>query len=271
MPFVCATSGQFGFGRGVVQISSGLGLSSNNPGVNATQIYNAGNTSNAWYWIRTSGMAQSRRVWCNMADAGGGWMLVSYNGNKQNVSATAAAQWYPVGWSNGEGTLSGQFAANAMELWYNNSQAQCSSLMRIASVVANDTPTITNGYLGHRVDYTTSTNFLGLTIGSGLAGTGVLSASNTLMGATWTALKGYTLLSTHTTKADSDWMYNSGAGFYWNPILPINAPSRSGSGSDIGGYMRTSSKDSWGLSNVPVGTSSGGNVFIGSTLAVFVR
>ncbi len=270
MPFVCATNGQYGFGRGVLG-SSGLGLSSNNPGVSGVEIYNAGNTSNAWYWIRTSGMSQARQVWCNMTEQGGGWMLISYNGNKQNPTATSAGQWYPVAWSNGQGTLSGQFAANAMELWYHNSQAQCSSMMRIASVVANDTPTVANGYIAHRINYTTSTNFLGLTISSGLAGTGVLSASNVLMGATWTALKGYSSLSTHTTRADSDWMYNTGAAFFWNPVLPINGTSRSGSGADIGGWMRTTAKDSWGLSNVPFGSSSSGSVFPGSTLAVFLR
>lgn len=271
MPFVCATSGQYGFGRSFLSQGSDLGLSSNNPACNAVQIYDAGNTSNAWYWIRTSGMTQARRVWCNMTDAGGGWMLVSYNGNKQNPTVSAAGQWYPVAWSNGEGTLSGQFAANVMDLWYHNSQAQCSSLMRIASRVVNDTPLLSTGYIAHQVNYTTSTNNLNLTISSGLAGTGVLSSSNVLMGAVWSSLKGYTFLSTHTTRADSDWMYNTGTNFYWNPVLPINGGSRSGSGTDVGGWMRTGAKDSWGLSNVNVGQSSGGNAFIGSTLAVFIR
>ncbi len=272
MPFVCATNGQYGFGRGVrIQIPTGIGLTSNNPGVSGVEIYNAGNTSNDWYWIRTSGMAQSRRVWCNMTDEGGGWMLISYNGNKQNPTISNAGQWYPVGWSNGEGTLSGQFAVNAMELWYHNNQAQCSSMMRIATRVLNDVPTISNGYIAHKINYTTSTNYLGLTTSSGLAGIGVLSPSNVLMGATWTALKGYTSLSTHTTRADSDWMYNTGTSFYGNPVLPIGGASRSGSGTDIGGWMRTQGKDSWGFSNVAVGSSSSGNAFIGSTLAVFLR
>lgn len=272
MPFISAIEGQYGFGRAQVPFaSSDLGLYSNTAASNAVQIYNAGNTSNAWYWIRTSGMVQARRVWCNMTDAGGGWMLISYNGNKQNPTASLAGQWYPVAWSGGEGTLSGQFATNAMELWYNNGTAQCGSMLRIASAVANDIPLIASGAVAHRIDYTTSTNNLSLTTSSGLAGTGVFSPSNVLMGATWTALKGYTSLTTHTTKADSDWMYNTGISFYWNPVLPINGASRSGSGTDIGGWMRTLSKDSWGFSNVPPGTSSSGNNFPYNTLAVFIK
>jgi hypothetical protein len=121
------------------------------------------------------------------------------------------------------------------------------------------------------VTYTTSTNNLVLTAASGVNGTGVFSPSSVLMGAIWSSVKGYTFLSTQVTRADSDWMYNTGTGFYWNPVLPINGASRSGSGADIGAWMRTTSKDSWGLSNVMSGGSSGGNTFPGSTLAVFIR
>lgn len=274
MPFMSSTSYSFGFGNYTPSnpnVPTGIGLSSNNPGINAQQIYNDGSRSNSWYWIRTSGMTQSRQVWCNMTDAGGGWMLISYNGNKQNANASLAGQWYPVAWLNGQGTLSDQFATNAMDLWYTNNASQCSQLLRLATNTANSIPTIDSSYIAHMVTYTTSTNNLSLTIPSGVNGTASFSSSNVVMGAVWSSIKGYTNLSTHTTKADSDWIYNTGAGFYWNPILPINGASRSGSGTDIGGWMRTVSKDSWGLLNVPFGSTSSGSSFPGSTLAIFIR
>ena len=273
MPFFASMEGSLGYGRGIQYISSnGLGLSSNNPGINATQIYNAGNTSNGWYWVKTSMMGASRQVWCNMIDAGGGWMLVSYNGNKQSTNAVAAGQFYPVAWSNGQGTLSGQFAANAMDLWFHNGTNQCSNLMRLASASANAVPTVANSYIGHYVTYIANASTLNLSTGSGVQGTGVFATSGQLMDARWSSLKGYTSLSTIYTKADADWMYNTGANFYWNPILPASqSTSRSGNALDTGGWMRTQGKDSWGLSNVAYGVNSGGAAFIGSTLAVFIK
>jgi hypothetical protein len=206
-----------------------------------------------------------------MTDVGGGWMLISYNGNKQNTNTNLAGQYYPVQWLGGQGTLSGQFATNAMDLWFHNGTYQCSSLMRIATTTPNAVPTISNSYIAHYITYTTNQSSLLLATASGVQSTGVFASGGTLMAGRWSSLKGYTTLTTHTTNADVDWMYNTGLNFYWNPILPIGGASRSGSGLDIGGWMRTIGKDSWGLSNVASGASSAGNVFIGSTLAVFIR
>jgi len=251
---------------------SGIGLSSNNPGSNGVHVYNSGNVTNGWYWIKTSMMSQARQVYCNMSDVGGGWMLISYNGNKQNANTNLAGQYYPVQWLGGQGTLSGQFAANAMDLWFHNGTYQCSSLMRVATTTPNAIPTVANSYIAHYVTYTSNQSSLTLSTGCGVQSTGIFASGGTLMGARWSSLKGYTILtSTYTTNADADWIYNTGTLFYWNPILPINGTSRSGSAADIGGWMRTIGKDSWGLSNVAVGASSGGNAFIGSTLAVFIK
>lgn len=276
MPLFTTMEGAFGFGRGYRAPAGGgggTGTSSNDPGINAAQIMAAGNTSNAWYWIKTSGMSQARQVWCNMTDAGGGWMLVSYNGNKQQAVTANNGQWYPVAWSNGQGTLSGQFAANAMDLWYHNGTNQCSTLMRLASATANAVPTIANSYIGHTCHYFTRAGFLNLSTGSGVAGNGQFTATGQpFMSTLWSSVKGYTLMSTLYTVADADWMYNTGANFYWNPCLPQNGQtSRSGSGLGNGGWMLTVGKDSWGLSNVALANSSQGNTFPGSTLAVFIK
>ena len=274
MPFISGVDGRYGFGRSYVAPIplSGIGLSSNNPGSNGVHVYNSGNVTNGWYWIKTSMMSQARQVYCNMSDVGGGWMLISYNGNKQNANTNLAGQYYPVQWLGGQGTLSGQFAANAMDLWFHNGTYQCSSLMRVATTTPNAIPTVANSYIAHYVTYTSNQSSLTLSTGCGVQSTGIFASGGTLMGARWSSLKGYTILtSTYTTNADADWIYNTGTLFYWNPILPINGTSRSGSAADIGGWMRTIGKDSWGLSNVAVGASSGGNAFIGSTLAVFIK
>jgi hypothetical protein len=273
MPAISMTSAALGYGRTQrPQASSGTGTSSNDPGISAVQIYNAGNTSNGWYWIKTSTMPDAKRVYCNMTDSGGGWMLVSYNGNKQNATASLQSQWYPVAWSNGQGTLSGQFAVNAMDLWYNNGSNQCTSAMRLGSLTINDTPILANSYIGHTVTYTSNANKLSLTTASGVAGTGVLSSSNVNMPCTWTALKGYTSLTTYSNVvADSDWLYNAGTGFYWLLNQSITGTSRGGSGLDIGGWMRTSSKDTWGLSNVASNASSQGTSFPGQTVAIYIK
>lgn len=275
MPFICTLAGSLGYGRSdmpsTIGPPSGLGLTSNNPGSNALAIYNAGNTSNGYYWIQTSVMSSANQVYCNMDD--GAWMLVSYNGHKNDAVAARRGQYYPVAWSNelGNGVLGGQFAVNMNDLWYSGASNQCTELMRLAYYQSNAIPTISNAYIGHRVTYTSSTNFLGLTVASGVQGTGVFSASNTLMRATWSSIKGFSSLSTHITQADSDLLYNTGTNFYWNPCLPIGGTSRSGSGLNIGGWTRTQDKDTWGMSNVTPSASSAGSSFPGSTLAVYIR
>jgi hypothetical protein len=64
--------------RNGLRIGSTLGTISN-PAVSATQLYNAGVTTNGWYYIQTGTMTSSVQVYCNQTDNGGGWMLISYN------------------------------------------------------------------------------------------------------------------------------------------------------------------------------------------------
>lgn len=276
MPFVSMFGGAFGFGRSVRgrrQPDEMVGLSSNNPGSNAIQIRNAGNTADGWYWIQTSRMNQPRRVYCNMSDAGGGWMLVSYNGNKQGPVAANRGQWYPVAWSNGDGLLRGQLSANAMDLWFHGSTNQCSNVLRLAMISGDGVPTVSTSYVAHTVTYTTNANFLNLSTGSGIAGVGQFTntTSTILMDARWTALKGYTFLSTHQTKANVDWMFTSGSNFFWNLCMAsTNQTSRNGNGQDIGAWMRTRDRDTYGLSNVRIG-AMGGPVIIASTVAIFIK
>lgn len=276
MPSFVTLEGAFGYGRAAappIGVSSSTGMSSNTPGVNATQIFNAGNTSNGWYWIKTSMMAQARQVYCNMTDDGGGWMLVSYNGNKQNaVSAALRGQFYPVAWSNGQGVLSGQFSANVMDLWFNGGTNQCSNALRLGFTMANAVPTVANSYIAHTCQYFTNASSLRLSISSGVQGIGAFGTNGLLMSTLWSSVKGFTAMSTLYTVVDADWMFNTGANFYWTLSLPqTGQTSRNGNGQGNGGWMRTADRDTWGLSNVAVGVSGGGGSFPGSTVAVFIK
>ena len=48
------------------------------PASSAQALYDAGQTTDGWYYIQTSNMASSRQIYCNMTDEGGGWMLMTY-------------------------------------------------------------------------------------------------------------------------------------------------------------------------------------------------
>ena len=159
-----------------------------------------------------------------------------------------------------------------MELWYNNGVNQCSNMLRLATNTSNDIPTVTNSYIAHQIIYTSNAGRISTTA-SGNAGTGVFDPSAVLIPTTWSSIKGYTLMTTYNTNTASDWMYNTGASFYWNPVLPTDSSNtiRSGSGIGIGGWMITTNRDSWGFSNVASNASSAGNTFPGNTLAVFER
>ena len=65
MPFVNSIEYSYAFaGIPSQSVPSGIGTSSNDPALNATQVMQGGNTSNGWYWIKTSQMATSRQVYC---------------------------------------------------------------------------------------------------------------------------------------------------------------------------------------------------------------
>lgn len=274
MPFITSLAYNFAYAPNSSPSGGGggAGTSSNDPAINAFAVQNAGSTNNGWYWIKTSRMATARQVYCNLTDAGGGWMCISYNGTKQSGTVIQRGQFYPCAWSNGQGTLSGQFSVDVMDLWYHNNSNQCSNLLRLATNTSNDVPTISNSYIAHQCIYTTNASRLSTTA-SGVQGTGVFDPAAVLMNTTWSSIKGYTLMTTLTTNAASDWMYNTGTNFYWNPVLPSTDSNniRSGNAQGTGGWMRTQDRDSWGLSNVAFNASSGGNLFTGNTLAIFVR
>jgi hypothetical protein len=271
MPFISSAEYTYAYAN-AQQVATGAGTSSNNPAVNAIAVINGGSSSNGWYWIKTSRMPVARQVYCNLTDVGGGWMCVSYGGTKQSVTTVQRGQFYPSAWSGDAGVLSGQFAVDAMDLWYNNGVNQCSNMLRLATNTINDTPTVANSYIAHQIIYTSNAARISTTA-SGVQGTGVLDPSAVLIPTTWSSIKGYTLMSQYNTNAPSDWMYNTGANFFWNPVLPTDSSNtiRTGSGLGIGGWMLTTNRDSWGFSNVASNASSSGNTFTGNTLAVFVR
>ncbi len=109
-----------------------------NPAVSAQAIYDSGQTTSGWYWIKTSSMSTARLVYCNMTDQGGGWMLISYNPNNTGVTAGIS---YPNVWTSGAGGLfSNKFCVDVQQLWYHNGVYQCTQVMKMASPTASRTP-----------------------------------------------------------------------------------------------------------------------------------
>jgi len=137
------------FRGGIITIGATLGTLSN-PAVSATQLYNAGVTTNGWYWIKTNMMTSSVQVYCNQTDNGGGWMLISYNPS----GSTQAGYPYPNADSGSLQTPSFiKHYRNAENLWYNNSgSAQCNSVMRMASA-ASVQPHLSNCSIAHQTVY----------------------------------------------------------------------------------------------------------------------
>jgi hypothetical protein len=170
------------------------------PASSAQALYDSGVTSNGWYYIQTSTMAQPRRIYCNMTDEGGGWMLMTYN---PDLNSNYGAP-YPNEWIGGQGSLDTittwdfiiQFAGtasnntggyatgsplplysgfmynptasfsgkmisiNAMDVWYHNGSAQCSEVMRMASPDVSLDPLLSNMEIANKISYTNPNNLL---------------------------------------------------------------------------------------------------------------
>ena len=182
----------------------GLGNDSTNPANHASQV-STWTTTNDWYWIRTTQMPSAKKVYCNLNDDGGDWMLVSYSPDT-NAASNSGCILYPNGWINGEGsatafTGSAHMSVDLDDIWWNGTKTstnlQCNKVMYgIHSSKSTAAPTISTFTRINRQTYT-SANQLGILDATTLAqSTGsTWPAPSTTIGSCgtiqWTGLKGY--------------------------------------------------------------------------------
>jgi len=225
-----------------------------NPGVSAQDIYDSGNTTSDWYYIQTSTMPSPSQVYCNMDDESGGWMLIGYTPEFNNLTGVAgtAGLFYPNAWTNGEGTLN-RLRVNAMDLWFHNGAEQCTSVLRMATTVASQTPLLANMQIANKVIYDNPSNLLLSTVSNYPA-----FVNNTPMTGTWYPVKGHTLMSTSLAiNAPGDWIYQ--VGVWWTvcgPSTDLNATGRSGNAQGTGSWTNPSSNNLYGMANVAATTNS---------------
>jgi hypothetical protein len=225
-----------------------------NPGISAQDIYDSGNTSSDWYYIQTSNMASAKQVYCNMDDESGGWMLIGYTPEFNNLTGVAgtAGLSYPNAWTNGEGTLD-RLRVNAMDLWFHNGTAQCTSVMKMATTVVSQIPLLTNMDIVNKVVYTNPSNLLLST-----SATYPSFVNNTPMTGTWYDLKGHTSMTGPlTVNAPGDWIYQGGS--WWTvcgPSTDLNATGRSGNAQGTGSWTNPASNNLYGMANVAATTNS---------------
>lgn len=235
-----------------------------NPAISAVQLYNAGIQTNGWYYIQTGMMTSSVQVYCNQTDNGGGWMLVSYNPS----GSTQLGYPYPNGDS---GSLQNptfiKHYRNAENLWYSTSgSAQCNSVMRMAST-ASVQPHLSNCSIAHSVTYS-NPNALDI---STTTSPNTLKLAPALTGS-WSAIKGYTSMTTHNVAAPCDWLYDTSN--WWTVAGPTSAYpdapyGRSGNGQGTGGWTNRLNNTVYGLANVSTTTNGVTSNF--NTLAVYIK
>lgn len=233
--------------------ASGLGTQSD-PGISAQAIYNAGQTTSGWYYIKTSAMATARQVYCNMTDESGGWMLIAYTPGfvGTTVSGITAGLGYPNTWENGEGTLN-KLRASTMDLWYHNGSAQCTSVLKMASTTTSQTPLLANMVIANKVVYDNPGNLSLSTVSNYPA-----FVNNTPMTGTWSPVKGHTTMNTSlSVNAPGDWIYQ--ASVWWTvcgPSTELQAQGRSGNAQGTGSWTNPSSNALYGMANVATNANS---------------
>jgi hypothetical protein len=225
-----------------------------NPGVSAQDIYNSGQTSSGWYYIKTSTMGSARQVYCNMTDESGGWMLIAYTPGftGTSVGGISAGLGYPNTWENGEGTLN-KLRASTMDLWFHNSAAQCSQVLKMASTTASRTPLLANMIIANKVIYTNASNLLLSTVSNYPA-----FVNNTPMTGTWYPVKGHISMNTSlSVNAPGDWIYQ--ASNWWTvcgPSTELQAQGRSGNAQGTGSWTNPAANNLYGMADVTASTQS---------------
>jgi hypothetical protein len=241
--------------------SSTLGTLAN-PAVSAQAIYNSGQTTNGWYYIKTSNMASPRQIYCNMTDGGGGWMLMTYNPNVNISSGTP----YPNQWLGGTGSFASMVSIDTRQVWYHNGTAQCTQVMKMAtSATASLTPLLVNMQIANKVVYTNPNNLrLSATFSTTLA-------NNTPMTGTWSNVKGHTLMTGNLAiNAPGDWIYAVNS--WWTvcgPSSQLLADGRSANAQGSGSWTNTTNSNIYGMSDVSATTSSNRTDI--KTYAVYIK
>lgn len=247
-------------------VTSTLGTLAN-PAVSAQAIYNSGQTTSGWYYIKTSSMATAKQVYCNMDDQGGGWMLISYN--PTNTVTTGNA--YPNNWSYVSGSFSNKLCVDVQDLWYNNGIYQCTQVMKMASTTASLTPLLANVSIANKVVYNNPSNLL---ISRTFSSTqSAVTVNNTPMGGSWSAIKGHTLMTGPlNVNAPGDWIYLSGNA-WWTVCGPStaypDAQGRSGNAQGSGSWTNITAANIYGMSDVATTTNSNRTDI--KTYAVYIK
>lgn len=239
-----------------------------NPGVSAVEIYNSGQTTSGWYYIKTSTMATARQVYCNMTDEGGGWMLMSYTPcfTGVGVAGVTLGANYPNTWENGEGTLN-KLRVNAMDLWFNNGTAQCTQVLKMAHPTISLIPLLANMQIANKVIYTNPSNLLLSTVSNYPS-----FVNNTPMTGTWYPVKGHTLMSTSlSVNAPGDWIFATN-NQWWTvcgPSTELQAQGRSSNAQGTGSWTNPGQNTFYGMANVATNVSSARSDI--NTYAVYIK
>ena len=189
-----------------------------------------------------------------MTDDGGSWMLITYTPSFNNLTGgLGAGCLYPNTWQNGEGTFN-KLRASTMDLWFHNSIAQCTQVMKMATTVYNQVPLLTNMTIANKVVYSNPSNLLLST-----SATYPVFVNNTPMTGTWSPLKGHTIMTGPlTVNAPGDWIYQGNS--WWTvcgPSSQLSADGRSGNAQGTGSWTNPTTSSLYGVANV----SSTGNCF----------
>lgn len=239
-----------------------------NPAVSAQAIYNSGQTTSDWYYIKTSSMATARQVYCNMTDQSGGWMLIAYN----PTNTLTAGNAYPNVWTSGAGgSFSNKFCVDVQDLWYNNGVSQCTQVMKMASTTASLTPLLSGMEIANKVVYNNPSNLL---ISRTFSSTqSAVTVNNTPMGGSWSAIKGHTSMTGPlNVNAPGDWIYLAN-NQWWTVCGPSTAypdsQGRSGNAQGSGSWTNIASNAIYGMANVtPTANSLRSDI---RTYAVYIK
>ena len=247
--------------------SSTLGTLAN-PAVSAQAIYNSGQTTNGWYYIKTSNMASARQIYCNMTDQGGGWMLMTYN---PDATVVPLGTPYPNQWLGGTGSFASKVSIDTRQVWYNSGTAQCTQVMKMASPTASLTPLLSNMQIANKVVYTNPNN-LKLT-GTFSNGTNAVTVNNTPMSGTWSGIKGHTKMTSNlNVNAPGDWVYLA-VQPWWTVCGPSTAypdpQGRSGNAQGSGSWTNVMNNIIYGMADVDTTTNS--NRVDIKTYAVYIK
>jgi hypothetical protein len=224
-----------------------------NPGTSAQDILDSGQTESDWYYIQTSTMIAPRQVYCNMEDESGGWMLISYTPSFNNLTGgLGAGSRYPNLWENGEGTFN-RLCVSTMDLWFHNSAAQCTQVMKMATTAYDQIPILANMQIANGVVYDNPSNLLLSTVSNYPA-----FVNNTPMTGIWNPIKGHTLMTGPLiVNAPGDWIFATNS--WWTvcgPSTDLQVQGRSGNAQGTGSWTNPGNSNLYGMSNVAASVTS---------------